>query len=229
MDKKTKMFKLAITSRYDNDRYFIKNSYISWLQNDFNIEIILPRKNRDYNDIADTCDALLIIGGDDIHPSYYNQTLHYYTNLEDKNIEKMDFDLLKCFYNKDKPIIGICRGIQVINVYFKGDLIQHMNDYDTVINHTKDVHRVVIDKTTRLSKYFPGHMIVNSYHHQCIKNIAPFFSISAISEDGFIEAIEYKNIIGVQWHPEKMDETHKNSFIHLIKDLILPKKNIHKL
>lgn len=229
MDKNKQMFKIALTSRYhsDNSFYFIRKSYIDWLSQDFIIQPVLPRKNKNYDDIVSECDLLMIIGGDDVHPSLYDQTLHFYTHLEDKNIEQMDFDLLKAFYNKNKPIIGICRGIQVINVYFRGDLIQHMDDYHTTIKHKKDIHRVIIDNTTQLGKYFPASLVVNSFHHQCVKNIAPMFFISAISEDGFIEAIEYKNIVGVQWHPEKMDETHQQSFIHLIKELIL--KDNHKL
>lgn len=216
------MYKIAITSRYNQNQslFFIRDSYIKWLENDFYLEFIIPRKNRNYKDIVRSCDLLMIIGGDDIHPSLYDQTLHYHTHLEDHTIEEMDFDLLKQFYKAGKPIVGICRGIQVINVFFKGDLIQHMNDYQTAIDHHKDIHHIIIDETTFLHHYFPSSLIVNSFHHQCVKNIAPLFLISAISEDGFIEGIEYKNIIGVQWHPEKMDETHKNCFIHMLNDLI---------
>lgn len=216
------MYKIAITTRYNQNQslFFIKNSYIQWLENDFYIDCIIPRKDRDYQDIVKSCDLLMIIGGDDIHPSLYDQTLHYHTHLENKDIETMDLDLLKQFYNAKKPIIGICRGIQVINVFFKGDLIQHMPDYQTAIDHHKDIHHVIIDETTLLHRYFPTSLIVNSFHHQCVKNIAPLFLINAISEDGFIEGIEYKNIIGIQWHPEKMDETHQRSFIHMFNDLI---------
>ena len=223
MDKNKNMFKLAITTRYhqDNKIYFIRQSYIDWLKNDFIIQPIIPRKDRNYDDIVKDCDLLMIIGGDDIHPSLYDQTLHFYTQLENKDIEQMDFDLIKAFYNKDKPIIGICRGIQVLNVFFKGDLIQHMDDYHTLIHHNKDVHHITIDNTTILGKYFPVSLVVNSFHHQCVKNIAPMFLINAISEDGFIEGIEYKNMLGVQWHPEKMDEVHQKNFILLIKDFIL--------
>lgn len=221
-----KMYTIAITSRYHNNKYFVKDSYINWLKNDFNIEIILPT-NKDYKNIIDRCDALLITGGDDIHPTLYDHTLHYYTKLENKDIENMDFQLIDIFHSLNKPVIGICRGIQVINVYFKGTLIQHIPDYKTVINHKKDVHRIIINPNSLLYKYFPDTVLVNSFHHQCIKDISNNINISAISEDGFIEAIEHDNILGVQWHPEKMDEVHKKNFIHLINDLIHLNKNNH--
>lgn len=226
MNNSKKMYTLALTSRYQNNQYFVKESYINWLKNDFNIEIIVPTSNN-YSCIAQRCDALIILGGEDIHPTLYDQTLHYYTHLEDKSIEDMDFRLIEYFYNYKKPIIGICRGIQIINVYFQGSLIQHIPDYKTVINHKKDIHKVIINDNSILYKYFPQILIVNSYHHQCIKNISNQFMVSAISEDGFIEAIEHDNIIGVQWHPEKMDEVHQKNFILLINDLIHLNKNNH--
>lgn len=223
--KSQKMYRLALTSRYHKEQYFIRKSYIDWLKENFLLNIILPRDNHEYNDIVHQCDALLIIGGDDINPTLYDQTLHYYTHLEDSLIEEMDFHLIDSFYKEKKPIIGICRGIQVINVYFEGTLIQHIPDYKTIINHNKDIHKIVIDNTSLLHKYFPQSLFVNSFHHQCVKDIPHLFHISAISEDGFIEAIEYKNIIGVQWHPEKMDEIHQKNFILLIIDLIHLSKN----
>lgn len=214
------MFKLALTSRYHNHLFFIKENYIRWLEKSFLLEIVLPSSLSYYEDIAHQCDALLLLGGDDIHPSLYDQTLHYYTNLENQNIEKMDFSLISAFLKEKKPIIGICRGIQLLNVFFNGTLIQHITDYKTVINHEKQIHKIVINHDSFFAKYFPLTLYVNSYHHQCIKQIGHTLSIAAISEDGFIEAIESDSILAVQWHPEIMDEKHKETFIQLMNDFI---------
>ena len=104
MNNSKKVYTLALTSRYQNNQYFVKESYINWLKNDFNIEIIVPTSNN-YSCIAQRCDALIILGGEDIHPTLYDQTLHYYTHLEDKSIEDMDFRLIEYFYNHKKPIL----------------------------------------------------------------------------------------------------------------------------
>jgi len=219
------MYKIAITSRQKEETqvFLLKNNYYYLLKDEFQIELVLPRQNNDYQDIVDRNDALLICGGDDVHPYYYHQTKHQQTFLENPFIEKMDFCLLSQFYKAHKTIIGICRGIQVINVFFHGTLYQDISkQYPTLIQHSKEYHLV---KTYHsLTKYYPTEMKVNSYHHQNIKDIAPLFHINAISEDNLIEGIENHYVLAMQWHPELMNEEHQKSFIQLIKDKI--EKNI---
>ncbi len=216
------MYTIGITARYDLDKknIILRETYRKWLKKDFRIKLIIPNDQREYNDILNTCDLLIINGGDDINPTHYHEK-NYHSLLEDPIIEQLDLDLIDLFYKAHKPIIGICRGIQIINVYFKGSLIQEIKNYNTMIDHQKNQHHLVINKNTVLGKYFKENIVVNSFHHQCIKEIAPKFNISAISEDGFIEAIEKDNIIGVQWHPELMDDIHKTLFIKMIKALLI--------
>jgi putative glutamine amidotransferase len=216
------MFTIGITARMDEKNLYMKNNYYKWLNKDFNIVIITPNVNNNYTKITTFCDLLLICGGDDVNPIRYNEE-NTHSTIEDTFIEQMDFDLIKEFVKQRKPIVGICRGIQVINVYFDGNLIQNISEYNTYIDHQKNKHRIIIDEQSILSKYFNKNIIVNSYHHQCVKDIAPYFHINAISKDGFIEGIEYKNIIGIQWHPELMDNHHKTKFILLLRNLILYK------
>lgn len=216
------MYKLAITSRiFNQPHYFFFNStYYQFLSHDFFIELVLPRINNDYQDIVERNDALLICGGDDIHPYYLKEEAHSTIQIENEMIETMDFALLQQFYHANKPIIGICRGIQVINTFFKGTLYQDIPTlYPTNINH-RDNHHVSIQSQTFLSRYFASTLIVNSFHHQAIKDVAPLFHINAISDDGLIEGIENKNVIAVQWHPERMNSYHQNQFILMLKEFI---------
>lgn len=222
------MYKIAITIRQTEDShlFFMKESYYNFLKDDFQIELVLPRENHNYQDIVKRNDALLICGGDDIKPSYYCEIKKDKTVVENQNIEMMDFDLLAQFYKAKKVIIGICRGIQVIHVFFHGTLYQDINNqYQTSINHLKDKHTIYTYGS--LYHYFPSVLQVNSYHHQNIHHISPMFRINAVSEDNLIEGIENNYVLAVQWHPELMDKEHQKYFILLINEKI--EKNINLL
>lgn len=109
---------------------------------------------------------------------------------------------MTCFQKKNKPILGICAGIQEINVIFGGSLNQ------LIVNHElkdQSKHKVKLHENSFLYKvYNTDYIEVNSYHKQSIKDLAPNFNITAISDDGTIEGIEKDNIIAVQWHPEAL-------------------------
>ncbi|MEG0276734.1 MAG: gamma-glutamyl-gamma-aminobutyrate hydrolase family protein [Coprobacillus sp.] len=216
------MYKLAITVRKKEDMtFFMNNTYYQFLSSYFDIELVLPRVNHNYIDIVKRNDVLLLSGGDDIEPSYYQQAQHPLTIKEHYDIETMDFALLKQFYQHHKKIIGICRGIQVINVFFKGTLYQDIpSQYKTTINHSCDHHYIDVINNTRLSNYFPHSIYVNSFHHQNIDQASHLFQVNAISEDGLIEGIENHQILAVQWHPERLDSLHQELFIQMIIDFI---------
>ena len=132
------------------------------------------------------------------------------------------------------PLVGICRGEQIINVSLGGSLyIDIPQDYDTIIKHRqKDwencFHQVTIDKGSLLSKICGSSQgITNSNHHQAVKKIAPDLKASAFSTDGLIEAIEWKNptdknfLLAVQWHPERLDSVNATLSLPIIKELII--------
>lgn len=221
------MLKLAITIRKKDDHftYFLNDTYYQFLSPIAQLELVIPRTNHNYDDVVERNDALILSGGNDIDPQLFHQSFHPLTQKEDKMIEKMDFALIEQFHKKNKPIIGICRGIQLINVYFGGTLIQDIPSlYQTSINHSHDKHSVALKDYTFLSSYFDKSIIVNSYHHQNIDQVAPSFSINAISEDGLIEGIENDTLLGVQWHPERMNQLHQENFRRLIVDFIYKKR-----
>lgn len=222
------MLKIALTIRKKDDHitYFMNDTYYQFLSPYFQIELVIPRQFHDYHDIVERNDALMICGGNDIDPYYFHQDIHLKTHLEDSLIETMDFALIQQFYHARKPIIGICRGIQVLNVFFKGTLIQDIpSQYTTTIDHSQDNHTVHIQNNTFLSQYFPLSIQVNSFHHQNILKPSPLFHINAISEDGLIEGIENHQILAFQWHPERMNSQFQTIFITLIQDFIHSKHN----
>ena len=153
-------------------------------------------------EIASMCSGLIIAGRDrDIHPKYYgekpdNRLEYPIDNYEDE----LDFKLIEEFEKKDKPIFGICSGLQSLNVYFGGTLKQHIENHsseDTLIKHN-----INIEEDSFLYSLYGKSSKVNTIHHQSINRVANGFKITATAEDGTIEAIEKGNLIGVQWHPE---------------------------
>lgn len=158
------------------------------------------------NEYANELDALLIPGGLDIDANYYNQENHASNQLYDKPIDLLDFTILHAFIQRKKPILGICRGIQIINVYFHGTLLQDITNHK--MNH---FHPIMFLPYSFLSSIKQTSIIVNSYHHQCIDQLGTGLKAIAWDDNQIIEAIIHERlpIVAVQWHPEKI----KNDFI----------------
>lgn len=153
--------------------------------------------------------GLILSGGGDVDPSLYNEEN---AGSKEINRERDEFEikLIKKLYEKSKPILAICRGMQVLNVAFGGTLIQHIEGHYQ--KEARDVltHDIFIRKGTKLYEIVKReNMKVNSFHHQALDKVAPLFIVSAVSPDGVIEAIEHlssKFVIGVQFHPEYMHD-----------------------
>ena len=138
-----------------------------------------------------TCDGLLLPGGGDMDPAFYGQ-------------ERIS----AC----GEPMLGICRGIQVMNVVLGGTLYQDIKPFEHVPHndHWAKVHSVTVRRGTLLSRLLgQDTVLVNSQHHQAADRIAPELEIAALSEDGIVEALEKPDAhfcLGVQWHPEWLSD-----------------------
>lgn len=168
--------------------------------------------------IADalSCDGLLLPGGADIEPSLYGREREEKCGKPNELRDKNEFEIFNAFVNTEKPILGICRGFQLINVICGGTLHQDIADikkcsHSDFLKRAKPIHTVSIKENTKLFKIFNKTEVgVNSLHHQAVQNVGENLTVSAISEDGFVEAIELNNhpfCVAVQWHPEHMSKT----------------------
>lgn len=160
------------------------------------------------------CDALLLPGGADIDPYYYGEENIACVGV-DGLLDQKEFALVKLFLESNKPIMGICRGLQSLNVALGGSLIQ---DIPNVQTHSKcgqeldKIHQIKISCESFLKDFYGDKFIVNSAHHQAIKIPAVGLNVIAYSDDGLIEAVahESKKIFAVQWHPERIAFEHRN-------------------
>lgn len=203
---------LAVTQRYekyDEEIYWKENFYLNKYFKDIfeqlNVLLFPVVSTTKLETVVDICDGLVVTGRSiDVNPKYYGEEAIEQTNLKDYDLEdELDFSLIKSFHKSNKPILGICAGIQSINVCFGGSLYQNIENHST--KQEMKIHSINIEKNSFLEKCYKTNKIqVNSFHHQAINKVAQNFKVTATSEDGIIESIEYNNILGVQWHPEQM-------------------------
>ena len=159
-----------------------------------------------------TCAGLLLPGGGDIEPSLYGQARIPACGEPNALRDAAEPKLLHAFLAADQPILGICRGIQVLNAFLGGTLYQDIKPMEHVPHndHWAKVHTVTLRRGTRLSAILgQDTLLVNSQHHQAVDRLAPGLELSALSEDGFIEGVELPGkrfCLGVQWHPEWLSE-----------------------
>lgn len=162
--------------------------------------------------------GLLLTGGPDIDPLLFDEEPIRDLGQITPRRDFLELEITKLFYEKQKPILGICRGLQVLNVAQGGTLYQDIYaQYDgKLLKHRQNApsnygtHFINIDKQSELYKIVEQEKIrVNSYHHQAIKDVGQEFYVSSRSSDGIIESIEsnaHPFAIGVQWHPEHLED-----------------------
>ena len=207
---------VGITLRYEkiNDReVFLLSKKFKDIFDNLNITLVPIFDTKNIDQIVSMCDALILTGSPiHVNPKLYNEKE---SNNVDYNFsytkeDELDYILIKEFVKLNKPILGICRGIQVLNVYFGGTLNQK------VLNHEGVDHEVTFMNNSFLYDLYGKNKMVNSTHTQAVGKVAPNFEVIAKSYDGIIEGIKKDNIIGVQWHPEKLkDLEFFKSFINL--------------
>lgn len=165
---------------------------------------------------AEHFDGVLFAGGEDVDPSFYGEPKRYESVHEDRARDEFEFDLLERALHHRLPILGICRGVQMINVKFGGTLYQDLKA-ETAVEHDhkqaeprpEATHGITVtDPESELARVVQGSCRVNSLHHQAIKRLGRGLRATAHSEDGLTEAVEsaddYPFLMAVQWHPEEM-------------------------
>lgn len=218
-----------------SDYYAIRKNYIDAITNNNGLAILLSYDDSAIEQYIDIIDGLLLIGGDmDIDPKYYGATEIHDSVKLNKIRENFEIKFATKILKTKMPILGICNGMQLINVIKGGSLYQHLPDEKNFMIHEqkrvagfeqkdKPYHNVFINKNTKLFEIMQKETVkTNSSHHQAVKNLGENLIISAKAEDGVIEAIEDKFhpfCIGVEWHPEYNSDTNdKNIFKALIEN-----------
>ena len=152
-------------------------------------------------------DGLLLCGGSDVDPKYYKEQINGSRAIDEVRDEN-EMALLRAFVEAGKPIFGICRGHQLINIYFGGSLIQDIEESELHTSHdgVDESHSVTADKDSIVGGIYGESFRVNSAHRQVVKELAKDLRATATWGDKYIEAIEHTTlpIFGVQWHPERM-------------------------
>jgi putative glutamine amidotransferase len=195
---------------------FCDMNYIECTENAQGLPFVLPfTYDRDrLQRYADYIDGLILIGGADVHPQRYGQDLEPTEQEPVLERDEFEFELLEVVMEREKPILAICRGHQVLNIFFGGTLIQDIPSKLGPVHHMQEVgsqsiaHSVTIEPESILKRLAGGAtMGVNSFHHQCVDRLADSLRVTARSEEGIVEAFEHQShpyLHSVQWHPERM-------------------------
>ena len=217
---------IGISCSYNqkDGRFFLPEAYVEAVIKAKGIPLILPGPGsiKSAAPYFRAVKGLLLAGGGDVDPGFYNEEPLPGLGEVTPDRDRFEIMLIRAAMQKKVPIMGICRGIQVLNVACGGSIIQHLPaEIDDPLKHSQSAprwhstHKVSIAKDSRLAGILKCDSIrVNSYHHQAVRSPAPGFDVTARSSDGVIEAIEHRKspfVIGVQWHPEGMITRDRNS------------------
>lgn len=197
------------------ESYWMLPGYMRGVEQAGGLPIMLPLTDDDaaLRQLADTCDGFLLTGGQDVSPALYGAAPVPACGETCPARDAMETKLLALALEQDKPVLGICRGIQFLNVYLGGTLYQDLpTEHPSAAEHHQKppydvpVHSVTLVPARPLYQLLGKcELAVNSLHHQAIRKLAPTLQVMALSEDGIPEAIclpGKKFVWAVQWHPE---------------------------
>lgn len=220
---------IGITSSMSDSFIKMKRTYFDAVAEAGGIPVFLPHNGgaADAEKFLALCDGVLFAGGADVDPKYYGEEIAFDSVEVTPLRDDFELALAELLKNDTRPILGICRGEQLLNVAFGGSLYQHIDNHKQTEPGTQNLRTAKIVEGTLLHKLAGKNEIgTNSFHHQAVKDVAPGFVASAFADDGTVEAIEPEDqltssrfFLAVQWHPEiffRTDEAAKNIFAAFI-------------
>lgn len=169
--------------------------------------------------LLDRCQGLVMTGGEDVDPSRYGERPLPGLGVTNPPRDEVELLTLELALERELPVLGICRGCQLVNVHFGGSLYQDLSLYSpSELQHRqaepweRRTHQVQIEPDSRLAEIVGAEeIVINSFHHQGIKEVGRGLRVVAEAEDGTVEAIERPGspgwFLGVQWHPERFEAT----------------------
>ncbi len=194
----------------------VQHSYIRAVSQAGGLPVLIPAilSEDDFQDLYSRLQGIMFTGGGDISLKYFEGMDHVRISGIDESRDLTEISLLRTAVKDGKPLLGICRGAQVMNVALGGTLYTHIaGQVEGTLDHdypgelfSAIVHPVHVDETTRAAEIFGETLLqVNSLHHQGLKDIAPSLRVAGHAPDGLVEVIEMPDhpfAVGVQWHPE---------------------------
>lgn len=198
----------------ERERAFAYLTYVESLRRAGAIPVLIPPQPENIADLVETLDGILLAGGDDCDPSLYGEDVHTNAAVMDPRRQSNEVELARIARERGLPTLGICLGVQVMNVAAGGSLVQDIDSQlETEIQHAsvpedRARHDVMVAEGTKLADILPElELNVNSTHHQAIQRIGDGLRVTAHAPDGIVEGVEDPRLpfyLGVQWHPEDM-------------------------
>lgn len=150
-------------------------------------------------------DALILCGGGDIHPKFLGEENKGSKDIDERR-DECEFALIDAFVQAKKPVLGICRGVQLANIYFGGTIFQHIPSFEFHRKSGDAMHFVTACGESVIKSLYGERFKVNSMHHQAINLVSNDLFVTHTADDGVVEGLEHKSLpfIGVQWHPERL-------------------------
>lgn len=215
--------KIALMSGKEGHLMSLNKEYLDAIWKSGGLAVVLPytEDSAQIQEYVELFDGFMFCGGGDVDPKYYNEEQHPKTANISSERDLFESKMFSAVCPIDKPILGICRGEQLINVLLGGTLHQHIEDHTENRGKARDEqsHSVTLERDGLLfSLTEKENLLVNTYHHQCVKKLADVLVCNAVSEDGYVEAYHmpsHRFCLGVQWHPELFydkDETSRKIF-----------------
>ena len=207
----------AETGLGDRVLLYLEQSVAHWLMTQQALPLLVPSLGPAHvaaDSYAQGLDGLVLQGGVDISPLTYGETPLMDAWRGDAIRDAYELELFHAFVSRGKPVLGICRGAQLINVAFGGTLFQDIPTQlpDTILHRDLELfdrlrHEVRIESGSRLAQLYtgPAGMLINSLHHQAVDRVGRGLAVEARAPDGVVEAIRWTGpsyVLGVQWHPE---------------------------
>lgn len=210
---------IGLTPSHDtqNDDISMRPTYLRALRAAGAIPVVLPLEasEEELAQLADTLDGFVFTGGPDVHPFHFGEETHPACGNVSPARDHLELTLLPLVMRTGKPILGVCRGLQLINIGLGGTIYQDIPSqrqetapvcHSQPFYYTTPAHHVTVAPASLLSRITGKETLaVNSMHHQAAKDVAPGLMVSAQAPDGIIEALEkpdYPWLLAVQWHPE---------------------------
>jgi putative glutamine amidotransferase len=206
--------------------YIMNQTYVRTLENLGALPVMIPLQmaTATLRGIFERLDGLLLPGGEDLDPAHYGAQRHPQLGPTDKERDRTELLLTEWAFEKGMPLLGVCRGVQVMNVVCGGTLYQDLHSerpdlqkhdyFPPTYERFRIVHRVDIAEESALARALGTVHEVNSMHHQGIADLGRALSPVAVADDGLVEAVEAPGLpfaLGVQWHPEELARTDQHS------------------